>query len=73
MSLHFLLGLTTTGLIPSVNIMIKKIIPSSLTGRVFGFNMSAGYLGIFAGAVLGGKVAAYMELELCFLLYMHCY
>ena len=58
MGLRFLLGLTTAGLIPSVNILIKKITPDSLTGRVFGFNMSAGYLGVFGGAVLGGQVAA---------------
>ena len=58
--LRFLLGLATAGLIPSVNILIKKITPSSLTGRVFGFNMSAGYLGVFGGSVLGGQVAAYL-------------
>jgi MFS family permease len=58
MGLRFLLGLTTAGLIPSVNIIIKKITPDDITGRVFGFNMSAGYLGVFAGAVLGGQVAA---------------
>lgn len=31
----------------------------SLTGRVFGFSMAAGYLGVFGGSVLGGQVAAW--------------
>jgi MFS transporter, DHA1 family, multidrug resistance protein len=66
MGLRFLLGLTTAGLIPSVNILIKKITPDSLTGRVFGFNMSAGYLGVFGGAVLGGQVAARFSIRYVF-------
>lgn len=60
MILRFLLGLTTAGLTPTVNILIKKITPSAITGRVFGFNMSAGYLGVFSGSVLGGQVAAWL-------------
>ncbi|MBM7567838.1 MFS transporter [Paenibacillus sacheonensis] len=57
MALRFLLGLTSAGLTPAVNILIKKITPTAITGRVFGFTMSAGYLGVFGGAVLGGEVA----------------
>lgn len=63
MVLRFLFGLTAGGLVPSVNILIKKITPSRLTGRVFGFNMSAGYLGVFGGAVLGGQVAAWFSIR----------
>jgi len=66
MGLRFLLGLTTAGLTPSVSVLIKKITPDSLTGKVFGFNMAAGYLGIFAGAVLGGQVAAYFGIRYVF-------
>jgi MFS family permease len=66
MALRFLLGLTMGGLVPSVNILIKKITPDSLAGRVFGFNMSAGYLGVFVGAVLGGQVAAYLGIRYVF-------
>lgn len=58
MGLRFLLGLATGGLIPSVNVLVKRITPDSLTGRVFGFTMSAGYLGVFGGSILGGQVAA---------------
>lgn len=63
MGLRFLLGLAAGGLVPSVNILVKKITPDTLTGRVFGLNMSAGYLGTFAGSVLGGQVAAWFEIR----------
>ncbi len=58
MGLRFLLGLTLGGLNPSVNTLIKKITPGAITGRVFGFTISAGYLGVFGGSVLGGQLAA---------------
>lgn len=64
----FFIGIGAAGLIPSVNTLIKKITPASLTGRVFGFNMSAGYLGVFGGAVLGGQVAAWMGIRYVFLI-----
>jgi MFS family permease len=66
MGLRFLLGLAMGGLGPSVNILIKKITPDALTGRVFGFNMSAGYLGVCGGAVLGGQVTAYFGIRYVF-------
>lgn len=66
MCLRFLLGLTSAGLIPSVNILVKKITPPNITGRVFGFTMSAGYLGVFGGAVLGGQVAAWFGIRYVF-------
>lgn len=58
MALRFLLGLTMGGLTPSVNTLVKKITPGPLTGRVFGLVISAGYLGVFGGSVLGGQAAA---------------
>jgi DHA1 family multidrug resistance protein-like MFS transporter len=67
MGLRFLLGLFAGGLTPSVNVLIKKITPTSLTGRVFGFAMSAGYLGVFGGSVLGGQVAAWFGVRYVFL------
>lgn len=66
MVLRFLLGLTAGGLNPSVNILVKKITPSELTGRVFGFSMAAAYLGVFGGSVLGGQVAAWLGTKYVF-------
>ncbi|GHO60514.1 multidrug efflux MFS transporter [Ktedonobacter robiniae] len=68
MGLRFFLGLAVAGLSPSVNILIKKITPDALTGRVFGFTISAGYLGIFGGSVLGGQVAAWWGIRYIFFL-----
>ena len=66
MGLRFLLGLAFGGLNPSVNTMVKRITPDSLTGRVFGFNISAQYLGVFGGSILGGQVAALMGIKSVF-------
>ncbi|MFD0697879.1 multidrug efflux MFS transporter [Paenibacillus sp. GCM10027628] len=56
--LRFLLGFAAAGLAPSMNALVKKITPDSLTGRVFGLNVSAQYLGVFGGSVFGGQIAA---------------
>ncbi|AGF56190.1 MULTISPECIES: multidrug efflux MFS transporter [Clostridium] len=66
MFLRFLLGLTAAGLTPSINILIKKITPSNLIGRVFGFTMSAAYLGTFAGSILGGQIAGTLGIRYVF-------
>ncbi|SFG92124.1 MFS transporter [Sporolactobacillus nakayamae] len=64
--LRFLFGLTAGGLMPSVNIMIRKITPAALTGRVFGFSMSAMYLGVFGGSIFGGQIAAWLSIRAVF-------
>lgn len=66
MGLRFILGLAAGGLNPSINILLKKITPPSLTGRVFGYNMSAAYLGVFGGSVLGGQIASYLGIKYVF-------
>jgi len=68
MGLRFILGLTAAGLTPSVNVLIKKITPAPITGRVFGFAISAGYLGVFGGSILGGQVAAWFGVQYVFLI-----
>ena len=65
-ALRFLLGLTLGGLNPSVNTLVKKITPESITGRIFGLTISAAYLGTFAGSVLGGQVAARLGVNYVF-------
>ncbi|MDS0525985.1 multidrug efflux MFS transporter [Clostridium sp. SHJSY1] len=66
MGLRFLLGLATAGLIPSVNTLVKKITPDSITGRIFGFSVSAQYLGVFGGSILGGQVSALLGIRYVF-------
>lgn len=64
--LRFSLGFVTAGLAPSINTLVKKITPEALTGRMFGFNMSAFYLGTFSGSLLGGQIASYFGMKYVF-------
>lgn len=64
--LRFLLGFAMGGLTPSVSIMIKKITPDFLIGRIFGLNMSVGYLGVAAGSILGGQIAGRFSFQYVF-------
>lgn len=66
MLLRFILGLATAGLTPSVNTLIKRMTPDSLTGRIFGFSMSAQYMGTFGGSVFGGQIAGYFGIRYVF-------
>jgi len=66
MGLRFLLGFATAGLAPAINTLLKKITPDALTGRIFGFNISAFYLGTFSGAVLGGQIASHLGIRYVF-------
>ncbi|MDN3015636.1 multidrug efflux MFS transporter [Paenibacillus sp. BSR1-1] len=68
MGLRFMIGLASAGLMPSVNTLLKQITPDFLTGRVFGITMSAGYLGVFGGATLGGQMASYFGIRSVFLI-----
>jgi DHA1 family multidrug resistance protein-like MFS transporter len=58
MVLRFLLGIAAAGLLPSINTLVMRNTPKSVTGRSFGYNQSAQFLGSFGGSVLGGQVAA---------------
>jgi MFS family permease len=66
--LRFLLGLTTAGLLPSINSLIRKSTPKEITGRIYGFNQSAQFLGMFTGAILGGQIAASAGIQYVFFL-----
>lgn len=62
-ALRFLFGLATAGLAPAINALVKLITPDEITGRIFGFLMSAQYFGIFGGSLLGGQVAAFFGIQ----------
>ena len=47
-------------MIPAINDMIRLITPPSCTGRIYGFNQSAQYIGTFAGAFIGGQLTAWL-------------
>lgn len=58
MGLRFLLGIAAAGLLPSINTLIMSNTTKSITGRYFGYNQSAQFLGSFGGSLLGGQTAA---------------
>lgn len=66
MALRFGLGIATAGLSPSINTLLKKITPERLTGRIFGFNISAYYMGTFTGSVVGGQIASRLGIKYVF-------
>ncbi len=65
-ALRFLLGLAIAGLAPAINALIKRITPGVFMGRIFGIILSAQYLGIFVGSIIGGQVAAYFGIKYVF-------
>lgn len=64
--LRFMIGLATAGLLPSINSLMKRSTPDGLTGRMFGYNQSAQFLGSFGGSVLGGGIAALFGVQSVF-------
>lgn len=64
--LRFVLGLTTAGLAPSIDALVKRITPDAFYGRIFGIILSAQYLGIFGGAIIGGQVSAHFGIKYVF-------
>lgn len=67
MGLRFLLGIAMAGMLPAVNTMIRKSVPDAVSGRVFGYNQSAQYVGNVTGPILGGQIAAHFGLHYVFL------
>ncbi|MBX5466715.1 MAG: MFS transporter [Firmicutes bacterium] len=67
MALRFLLGLALGGLQPSVQALIRRHTPTTLLGRVYGFNASSMMVGNLVGPNLGGFVSAAFGIPLVFL------
>ncbi|SFD89084.1 MFS transporter [Fictibacillus sp. KU28468] len=55
---RFLLGLFIGGMIPSLNVLVKKLAPPNLQATAFGISSSARFLGNLFGPLLGTFVAA---------------
>ncbi len=56
--LRFIHGIAIAGLMPSANNLIRQLTPTICLGRIYGFNQSAQFIGMFTGAFLGGHIAA---------------
>ncbi|MFB9758151.1 MFS transporter [Ectobacillus funiculus] len=55
---RFLLGLFIGGMVPSLNVLVKKLAPTKIQGTVYGLNSSSLFLGNFVGPLIGSHVAA---------------
>lgn len=55
---RFLLGLFIGGMIPSLNVLVKKKAPEELLATAFGFNSASTFLGNLIGPLIGSSVAA---------------
>jgi DHA1 family multidrug resistance protein-like MFS transporter len=57
-ALRFGVGLFLGGVLPTANALIGRLFPLERRGAVFGLTSSATFLGMFAGPLLAGTVAA---------------
>lgn len=55
---RFLLGLFIGGMIPSLNVLVKKKAPEEVQATAFGYNSASTFLGNLIGPLLGSSVAA---------------
>ena len=56
--LRFIHGAATAGFMPSTNNLIRELTPAESLGRIYGFNQSAQFVGMFTGSFLGGQLTA---------------
>lgn len=66
--LRFAFGITSVGILPAVNSLLKIRISEKYLARVFSANFSHQALGIFLGSLMGGFVASSFGVEKVFLL-----
>ncbi len=57
-ALRFGVGLFLGGVLPTANALIGRIFPAERRGQVYGITSSATFLGMFAGPLSGGMIAA---------------
>lgn len=61
--LRFIHGIAIAGLMPSINNLIRQLAPAACLGRIYGFNQSFQFIGMFTGAFLGGHLAAFFGIR----------
>lgn len=59
MVFRFLLGISQAGILPIVSTLLKRNTPDEISGRIFGYNQAAQYLGLVLGPLLGSEISAH--------------
>jgi MFS transporter, DHA1 family, multidrug resistance protein len=67
LALRFGVGMFLGGVLPTANALIARNFDSSQRGHVFGITSSATFLGMFAGPLIGGAIAAHAGFGAVFL------
>ncbi|AUH02018.1 multidrug efflux MFS transporter [Pectobacteriaceae bacterium CE70] len=65
--LRFLLGFADGALMPAVQTLLVKYSSQQVTGRIFGYNQSFGYMGNVVGPLLGSSISAMVGYRWVFL------
>ncbi len=63
---RFLLGLFVGGMLPSLNVLVKKFAPEEMQAQAFGLNSSFQFFGGLVGPLLGGTIAAAYDIHYVF-------
>lgn len=63
---RFTLGLFVGGMIPSLNVLVKKLAPPEVQATAFGLNTSSLFLGNFVGPLIGSQIAAVWDIHMVF-------
>jgi DHA1 family multidrug resistance protein-like MFS transporter len=66
-ALRFGVGMFLGGVLPTANALIGRMFPMERRGQVYGITSSATFLGMFAGPLLGGVIAARFGFSAVFL------
>lgn len=59
MGLRFTLGIAQAGIIPAIATLLKKNVSTGVSGRIFGVNQEAQYLGFVIGFLLGSQISSH--------------
>ena len=61
--LRFLLGAADGALLPAVQTLLVYNSTNQIAGRIFSYNQTAQFLGVFCGSVFGGQIAAHFGIR----------